>query len=122
MTRMQTAGAALMAFALAGALRAGDAAPGTERAMPKTLVLCLDGTWNSTYDEQKRTERGDTVLKPTNVLKMCRAVLPRDATGSDQISYYDTGVGSQAEYPGFTNKLLAGTDKILGGAWGAGFE
>lgn len=149
---MQPAGAILPALVLAGALGGPGVAPATERAMTKTLVLCLDGTWNSTYDQQKRTERGDTVLKPTNVLKMCRAVLPRraasGATGDAasgavqerdaasgasrdagavedaaiQITYYDSGVGSQAEYPGFTNKLLAATDKMLGGAWGAGFE
>lgn len=112
----------LLASTWSGAA-AAPGADGAETAMAKTLVLCLDGTWNSTYDMQKRVERGDSVLKPTNVLKTCRAVLPRDpATGGVQVAYYDTGVGSQAKYPGLTNALLAGTDKILGGAWGAGFE
>jgi uncharacterized protein (DUF2235 family) len=89
----------------------------------KRIVLCLDGTWNSAYTARKRSERGDTVLKPTNVLKMCRAVLPRDpATGREQIAYYDSGVGSLAEYPGVSNQLLHLADRVLGGAWGAGFE
>lgn len=89
----------------------------------RRIVLCLDGTWNSTYAEKKRAETGETVLKPSNVLKTCRAVLPRDpVSGRDQLVYYDTGVGSLAQYPGASNKLLHTADKVLGGAWGAGFE
>lgn len=89
---------------------------------PRRLVLCLDGTWNSAYDEHKRRD-GHTVLKPTNVLKMCRAVVPFDeSSGRTQVSYYDIGVGSLAEYPGLSNKLLYASDRIFGGGWGAGFE
>jgi uncharacterized protein (DUF2235 family) len=89
---------------------------------PKRLVLCLDGTWNSGYEQHQRRD-GHTVLKPTNPLKLCRAVRPFDASsGRMQIVYYDLGVGALAEYPGTSNHLLRVSDRTLGGAWGAGFE
>lgn len=89
---------------------------------PRRIVLCLDGTWNSTYD-QKHRDDGRKVLKPSNVLKLARAVLPRDQEGGrDQITYYDVGVGALGEYPGASNRLLYFADRVLGGAWGAGFE
>jgi uncharacterized protein (DUF2235 family) len=97
---------------------------------PKRLVLCLDGTWNNPYDEQERIDRSASsqhhapikVIKPSNPLKLCRAVLPVDSTGREQIAYYDTGVGSMSEYPGVPNRLLHVADRALGGVWGAGFE
>jgi len=89
---------------------------------PKRLAVCLDGTWNSTYMRKKRSD-DDYVVKPSNVLKLARAILPRDpAEGREQIVYYDIGVGSLATYPGIANKLLGLSDKFLGGARGAGFE
>lgn len=98
----------------------------TAAVQPKRrLVLCLDGTWNSAYDKQKRTEAEDDhiLLKPTNTLKMCRAVLPIDPeTHRQQITYYDLGVGALADYPGTSNRFLYFMDRVLGGAWGAGFE
>ncbi len=87
----------------------------------RRLILCLDGTWNSTYGEARRRD-GHTVLKPTNVLKVARAVLPADPAGCEQVVYYDIGVGSLARYPGVANRLLRWADRFLGGAWGAGFE
>ena len=89
--------------------------------MPKRLIICLDGTWNSTAKEVKR-EDGTTVLKPTNPLKLARAVLPEDSQGNLQLTYYDTGVGALGSYTGTSNWLLSKIDKILGGAFGAGFE
>jgi uncharacterized protein (DUF2235 family) len=89
---------------------------------PRRWILCLDGTWNSTY-VQKQRDDGHEVLKPSNVLKLCRSVLPLDhRTGREQVVYYDIGVGSLARYPGTSNRLLSGADKLLGGAFGAGFE
>jgi uncharacterized protein (DUF2235 family) len=88
----------------------------------RRLVLCLDGTWNSTAAQARRRD-GHTVLKPSNVLKVSRALLPFDPRdGAEQIAYYDVGVGSLARYPGLSNRLLALADRLLGGAWGAGFE
>lgn len=89
---------------------------------PRRLVLCLDGTWNSTYVQKQRGD-GHRVLKPSNVLKLCRSVLPFDAaSGREQVTYYDAGVGSMSEFPGTSNSLLQSADKLLGGAFGAGFE
>ena len=90
-------------------------------APPKRIVLCLDGTWNSGFEEHRRRD-GHTVLKPANALKICRAVPPVDASGRVQLAYYDIGVGALAEYPGTSNRLLRFLDRFLGGAWGAGFE
>jgi uncharacterized protein (DUF2235 family) len=95
----------------------------------RRLVLCLDGTWNSSFAEHKRYEQhrtadGEehTVLKPTNPLKICRAVKPLADDGRMQICYYDIGVGALARYSGGANTLLYQSDRLLGGAWGAGFE
>jgi uncharacterized protein (DUF2235 family) len=91
-------------------------------AQRRRLVICLDGTWNNTYSLKKRTD-GHAVYKPTNVLKLARAVLPCDTIdGREQIVSYDVGVGALAVYPGTSNRLLAQVDKSLGGVWGAGFE
>lgn len=91
-------------------------------ARPRRIILCLDGTWNSAYNKERRPD-GHTVLKPTNVLKVARGVQAQTATdGRDQLVYYDTGVGSLARYPGRANKILHWTDRLAGGVWGAGFE
>lgn len=86
----------------------------------RRLVLCLDGTANNPFTPRKRKD-GSVVVKPTNVLKLARAVNPVDAKGVEQITYYDTGVGALGRYPGATNWWLALADKALGGM-GAGFE
>jgi uncharacterized protein (DUF2235 family) len=95
----------------------------------RRIILSLDGTWNSSFDEKKRydsvpTADGEehTVLKPTNPLKVSRAVMPFGADGIAQISYYDIGVGALAKYPGPADELLYHSDRLLGGVWGAGFE
>lgn len=89
--------------------------------MPDRLVICLDGTWNSTFTPVER-ENGTNVLKPTNPLKVARAVLPIDHNGNRQITYYDSGVGALGIYPGLSNRLLYLVDSRLGGGFGAGFE
>ena len=89
---------------------------------PRRLVLCLDGTWNNAYTLKKRTD-GHAVFKPSNVLKIARAVVPYDSDNDRlQIVRYDIGVGSLARYPGIPNRLLSLSDRALGGGWGAGFE
>src|ERR1700684_357712 len=72
-----------------------DEPPNKTRTMPtpKNIILCTDGTWDSTTDD-------------TNVVKLYRALI-NDAL---QVPYYDDGVGSD------------GTEvqKLLGGAFGDG--
>ncbi len=87
----------------------------------KRLVLCLDGTWNNTYARGRR-EDGGQVIKPSNVLKLARAVLPRTADGVEQNVLYHSGVGAMSHFPGLSNRVLGAVDKYLGGTWGAGFE
>ena len=68
--------------------------------MPNRLVVSLDGTWNSVFKPLER-ENKTTVLKPTNPLKLARAVLPIDPTdGARQATYYDSGVGALGLYRG----------------------
>lgn len=66
------------------------------------LVVCCDGTWNTTLDEQS----------DTNVARLRNALAKTAEDGSEQRSYYDTGVGTQGG-------LL---DFLLGGASGVGLS
>jgi uncharacterized protein (DUF2235 family) len=86
------------------------------KAPMKRIVIACDGTWN-TPDQQDKEEREGLWAyiarqirslssgggldaphpgkrKPTNVVKLIRAVLPHDAKGVAQISFYDKGVGT----------------------------
>jgi uncharacterized protein (DUF2235 family) len=67
------------------------------------LVVCCDGTWNT--PDQK--DRG--VLRPSNVVKIARCVLPQGADGTAQRVHYDKGVG--------TGDLV---DRLFGGMFGVG--
>ena len=67
--------------------------------MPKSLIICCDGTWNDP----------DQGGGPTNVTKMARAILPRNNKGEPQLVYYDEGVGTGNS-----------VDKWLGGSLGIG--
>jgi len=88
----------------------------------KKIVICLDGTWQNPYQVKQRDD-GSRVLKPSNVLKLARAVLAVDPSDRrPQITYYDVGIGAVVKYPGRPNALLSLTDRVLGGGWGAGFE
>jgi uncharacterized protein (DUF2235 family) len=73
----------------------------------KRIVVCADGTWNARdqVDEKSRKRR------PTNVTKVARAVLPRAKNGTDQVVFYNEGVGTNG-----------GVDKYSGGAFGHGLE
>jgi uncharacterized protein (DUF2235 family) len=61
--------------------------------MSKRIVFCADGTWDSTQND-------------TNVYKLFKAI----PVSSDQVAYYDDGVGSDGTL----------IEKLLGGAFGAG--
>jgi len=71
----------------------------------KRLVVCCDGTWNA----PDQYDRG--VLRPTNVVKIARLVLPQAPNGIAQKMYYDPGVG--------TGDFI---DRIFGGAFGVGLK
>ncbi|SFB99338.1 DUF2235 domain-containing protein [Devosia psychrophila] len=60
----------------------------------KRLVIFCDGTWNRMSAEH-----------PTNVLIGAQFVLPVDASGVSQITYYDEGVGTTG---GRVSTMLAG--------------
>ena len=54
--------------------------------MPKKIIVCADGTWNT----EDQVDHGTS--DPTNVVKIARALLPLDSQGQDQIIYYHAGV------------------------------
>jgi uncharacterized protein (DUF2235 family) len=67
--------------------------------MGKRIVLCADGTWNTPHGV-------DAVAKDTNVRKLYCAL----TDGPDQLSYYDSGVGTDG----------TPIDHLVGGAMGEG--
>lgn len=56
--------------------------------MPKKLVICCDGTWNT----QDQNEKSSPC--PTNVERIARALRGEDAKGLPQVVYYESGVGT----------------------------
>ncbi len=64
---------------------------------PRNIALCFDGTWNS-----------DDGSSATNVVKTRRALPPFTASGTEQLRYYDRGVG--------TGRF----DRVRGGVLGLG--
>jgi uncharacterized protein (DUF2235 family) len=74
----------------------------------KRIVLCADGTWNEPEQKDDKTGR----IRPTNVLKVARAVRPEAADGIEQVVFYLPGIGGESE----------GIDKLTDGAFGHGME
>lgn len=73
----------------------------------RRLIICADGTWNSPDQELDEYD----LRKPTNVVKLSRAITPVSANGVSQVVFYDTGVGTQNF-----------VDKLVGGATGVGLS
>lgn len=71
--------------------------------MPKCLVVCCDGTWN-TPDQKDRGQ-----VRPSNVAKTALTLAPRSRDGREQVLYYDRGVGTGGWW-----------DRLVGGAFGHG--
>ncbi len=71
----------------------------------KRLVVCCDGTWN-TPDQKDKGK-----FRPSNVVKMARAITPTGPHGIVQTVFYDSGLGT-----GF------GLDRLTGGAFGQGIS
>ena len=70
----------------------------------KRIVICADGTWAS----------ADLGSNPSNVVKIARAILPRDNKGIPQMVFYDKGIGS--------NKGASPLSRMLAGMIGLGLE
>lgn len=68
---------------------------------PRRLVVCFDGTWNS-------PDQGD---EPTNVVKLVRAIRNLGPLRTDQVVFYDKGVGTAGRW-----------DRLKGGLFGSGLE
>ncbi|HTT44049.1 MAG TPA: DUF2235 domain-containing protein [Steroidobacteraceae bacterium] len=73
----------------------------------KRLVICADGTWNYRDQQDDRSH----LRHATNVTKVARAVLPRSASGVDQVVIYHDGIGTQT-----------GLEHLTGGITGLGIE
>ena len=72
--------------------------------MPKRLIACCDGTWN-TADQAKSGHPS-----PTNVTKLALSIAPEDAVGARQCVYYHSGVGTSR------------WERLSGGAFGVGLS
>lgn len=57
--------------------------------MPKRLVFCFDGTWNTL-----------SAKVPTNVAKLAQMICPVASDGTVQIVYYDEGIGTNTNWLG----------------------
>ncbi|HBL28855.1 MAG TPA: hypothetical protein DD490_18635 [Acidobacteria bacterium] len=88
----------------------------------KRIVICLDGTWNSPEQDKDDGKGTRPRYKPTNVLKTFRSILPTAEDGTPQVAFYLEGVGSSIGEPERFSGLQKWTDKLLGGAFGGGFE
>jgi uncharacterized protein (DUF2235 family) len=64
----------------------------------KRLIVCCDGTWNT----PEKLDPED--VRPTNVLKISRAIRPRDQYGIVQSVEYVRGIGTG----NFLNKIVGG--------------
>lgn len=69
--------------------------------MARNIAVFADGTWES-----------NEVANPTNVVKLHRALLPKNKRGNRQLSCYQIGLGSQG----------IGAWRLLSGATGAGLS
>ncbi len=75
--------------------------------MGKRIVVCCDGTWQRLDGE-----------RPTNVVRLAKAVLPADAEGRPQVVILIDGVGTGRG----TTRLARATDRLFGGLTGLGLE
>ena len=56
--------------------------------MKKRLIICCDGTWNAPEINDPKRNRA------TNVLKLCRVIIPEPSAHEYQIVEYIAGVGT----------------------------
>jgi uncharacterized protein (DUF2235 family) len=72
--------------------------------MPKRLIVCCDGTWNTA--DQAIAGRPS----PTNVTKLALSIASEDSAGVRQRVYYHSGVGTSR------------WERLRGGAFGVGLS
>jgi len=72
----------------------------------KRIVICFDGTWNKPADEALSADG----RVETNVCRFYKSVKEQAADGTEQVTWYDEGVGTKWY------------NKYIGGAIGAGLE
>jgi uncharacterized protein (DUF2235 family) len=88
---------------------------GKSQYIPKKLIVCCDGTWKDSGSGifsgtgLSWLWRGEEQI-PTNITKICRVIQPLDASGRQQVIYYQAGVGSSGNI----------IQRIIGGALGSG--
>ena len=72
----------------------------------RRLIVCADGTWNKP-DQKDRGKR-----KPSNVVKIARAIHPVAKDGVTQVVFYEEGIGTH----------WGVADKYVGGGTGLGLS
>jgi uncharacterized protein (DUF2235 family) len=72
--------------------------------MPKHLIVCCDGTWNTAYQSRNGSPC------PSNVTRFALSVAANDSDGHRQLVYYHPGVGTTR------------WDHLRGGAFGVGLS
>jgi uncharacterized protein (DUF2235 family) len=105
---------------LVGTAGAAAALPPEHR--PPRIVICLDGTQNGPEQAVESEGGGVSLYKPTNVLKIFRAIEPKADDGTSQLAYYSDGVGSMIGEISFSGRVEADYDRVFGGALGIGYE
>lgn len=83
----------------------------------KRLIVACDGTWvNSDNGFERKSwlpwSTGGVLTTPSNVTRICRALLPKTDDGIEQIVYYQGGLGSQDSFWSY----------LFGGYLGAGLS
>lgn len=68
----------------------------------KRIVICVDGTWGT-----------PEVRFPSNVVLAARSILPRTAGGTDQVVFYDWGIGTDDGRKFFGGATGKGIDKNI---------
>ena len=72
----------------------------------KRLIVACDGTWDNSDDGFERDswlpwKTGGKLSVPSNVTRICRALLPASDDGIEQIVYYQAGLGSAGNWFSF---------------------
>lgn len=80
----------------------GSVKPQTSGLTPKRLIVCCDGTWQSSLGE-------DSGKPQTNVTRLARSLKQITSDGTNQIVLYHPGLGTGGK-----------VDAFLGGVFGMG--